>query len=433
MKLFGLLSSLAAVSAAFAVPTVDNVEIVQGADRVVRISYDLHDGPAIITFDATTNGVSLGDRAFDRSWGDVNVLVTNETGRFTIKWLPNEDILDDLIAVGGVWADVRAWSPDAPPDYIVFDMECKKTINYYATVGRLPGGIGSDTYRKEKLAMRKIPAAGVRWQMGAPSWQTGIVATNETQRWVTLSEDYYMAVFELTHGQYLRFRRARSSNVSYPEGSDAQCNTNDVTDLDLFPVSNIKRGDWRGYSSDNAGYTWPSDGHAVQSGVYLAHLREQTGFEFDFPTQAQWEYACRAGQSAALYNGKELHATSGNDSSLTNIAWYSSHRYNDANKKAPVGLLEPNAWGLYDMLGNVWEFVLDRQNGPRPATAVTDPTGPSTGTLFRQVGCGYWQESGSVRCAFSRGLVESSAGTDYGFRLCCPVNKTWKFAVTPAE
>ena len=434
MKRFCLISSsLVAASAALAVPTIGNVEVAQGADRVVRISYDLADGPAIVTFDVATNGVTLGDRAFDRAWGDVNALVTNETGRFTIKWLPPEDFPEDAIAGGGVTADVRAWSPDSPPDYIVFDMECKNTVNYYASVGRLPGGIGSATYRKEKLAMRKIPAAGVRWQMGAPSWQKGIVATNETQRWVTLSEDYYMAVFELTHGQYLRFRRVRSSNVPYPNQSDTTCSTNDVTDLDLFPVTYIKRGDWRGNSSDNAGYTWPSDGHAVQSGVYLALLRQYTGFEFDFPTQAQWEYACRAGQSAALYNGKELHVVSGADISLTNIAWCYYNLYNGEKKKAPVGLLEPNAWGLYDMLGNVWEFVLDRQNGPRPATAVTDPTGPSTGTSFRQVGGGFWQDSSYVRCAFSRGLVETSQGTDYGFRLCCPVNKSWKFAVTPAE
>jgi len=435
MKFFCLFSSMAAVSTALAMPTVGNVEVVQGADRVVKVSYDLSGGPAIITFDVTTNGVSLGDRAFDRAWGAVNSLVTNETGRLTFKWLPESEIPSDMIA-GGASVDVRAWSPDSPPDYAVFDTVCKSNVNYYVSAERLPGGIGSDTYRKEKLVMRKIPAAGVRWQMGSPSWQLGrggLSVTNETLRWVTLSEDYYMSVFELTQGQYLRLRRIFSTRVPLPDSSLAQCNTNFCSDADLFPVSNIKRTEFRGSAAD--GFSWPQNGHAVNSDLFLGRMRRATGFEFDLPTHAQWEYACRAGQSAAVYNGRELHSANGSvaDAALTNIAWYAGYLLQGLNKKAPVGMLEPNAWGLYDMLGNVWEFVLDRQGGIRPSTDVTDPTGPSSGSQYKQVGASYWQGVDSLRCAFSRSLAETSAGTDYGFRLCCPVNRTWKVPVVAAE
>ena len=404
MKFFCLMCSLVASASVLAVPTVGNVEIAQGADRVVNISYDLTGGPAIVTFDVFTNGVYVGDRAFERSWGDVNVLVTNETGRFNIKWLLPEDFPEDTIAGGGVSADVRAWSPDSPPDYAVFDMLCKRTVNFYASVGRIPGGIENDVYRKEKLAMRKIPAAGVRWQMGAPSWQKGIVATNETQRWVTLSEDYYIAVFEFTQGQYLNLLKGVTSSVSISPDSQASCNPN--YDSDLCPLSWTKRTDFRGSAAN--GYAWPGNGHAVSSGSPLGALRTSTGYDFDLPTQAQWEYACRAGQSAALYNGRELHDSSTStttvDGSLTNIVWYGGHRLDGLAKKAPVGMLRPNAWGLYDMLGNVWEYVLDRQGGTRPSSTVTDPTGPLSGSQYMHTSGSFFTAPNSVRCAFSRAI-----------------------------
>ena len=117
---------------------------------------------------------------------------------------------------------------------------------------------------------------------------------------------------------------------------------------------------------------------------------------------------------------------------MTNIAWHYSHLLDGLYKKAPVGMLEPNAWGLYDMLGNVWEFALDR-HASRPATDVTDPTGPASGSSFKQVGGCYNHQVGRSRCAFSRSCVTDSNGVDYGIRLCCPVNKTWKNAVVVAE
>ena len=435
MKFFCLFSFVVVVSMALAMPTVGNVEVVQGADRVVKVSYDLSGGPAIITFDVTTNGVSLGDRAFDRAWGAVNSLVTNETGRLTFMWLPENEITADVIA-GGASVDIHAWSPDSPPDYIVFDMVAKNTINYYPSVGRLPGGIGSDAYRKEKLVMRKIPAAGVRWQMGSPDWQKGRTATaaSETLRNVTLSEDYYIAVFEFTQGQYLNFYKSNITGATLPDGSDAACNTS--VDHDLCPISYITRANLRGAAA--SGYAWPGDGHTVHTGFLIGKLRTWTGFDFDLPTHAQWEYACRAGQSAALYTGHELHTNDDSDNavdaSLTNVAWYAKNQYLAQNKKAPVGLLAPNAWGLYDTLGNVWEYALDRHSdATRPSTDVTDPTGPSSGSNFKQAGSSYAQKLTYTRCAYSRGVGESSNGNDYGFRLCCPVNKTWKVPVVAAE
>ena len=153
---------------------------------------------------------------------------------------------------------------------------------------------------------------------------------------------------------------------------------------------------------------WPQSGHEIVTtdGAWLVAFRDITGLELDFPTEAQWEFACRAGSQNALYTGEELCYTTGTNfsiaegvtigTSVTNvtdgaegvvtnifkvfnfstnldaIAWYAGNWHKDPNalrtldgKTYPheVGLLQPNAFGLYDMQGNVWEMCLDAMNG----------------------------------------------------------------------
>jgi formylglycine-generating enzyme required for sulfatase activity len=125
------------------------------------------------------------------------------------------------------------------------------------------------------------------------------------------------------------------------------------------------------------------------------------GHEFTLPTEAQWEYACRAGTTGD-YAGN-----------LDGMAWYSQ---NSGNTTHPVGQKQANAWGLYDMHGNVWEWCRDWY-GNYPSGGVTNPTGPSSG-LYRVIHGGSWAyDAERCRSASRYRFVVGTCESYLGFRL----------------
>jgi len=111
------------------------------------------------------------------------------------------------------------------------------------------------------------------------------------------------------------------------------------------------------------------------------------GYEYTLPTEAQWEYACRAGSTTAFHFGDSLSSKQANfDGNYP----YRAEKGPYLGRTTPVGTYEANAWGLYDLHGNVWEWCRDWY-GPYPPGEVTDPLGPDTGS-YRVVRGGSWSE-----------------------------------------
>ena len=342
--------------AAFAAPTVSNVTMTQAIHQTVRVDYTL-DEAAVVTLDVLTNATgsawaSIGPENVAVLWGDVNVLV--QPGSHTIFWAPEKSWIEAHPKSYDVRAQVKAWAVTAPPDYMVVDLRPSAElagaprIRYFETAGQVPDGVTDRKYKTDYVLMRKIPAKGMTYRMGSPSGEVGKSRSEntdwdgvETLRHVTLTNDFYLGVYELTRKQAVTYTgygnpSAVSGYEAYPVGGD---NNN----------GGISCGRLRGTT-----YLWPEDGRNV--GGALSELRNRTGVDFDLPTEAQWEFACRAGTSSALYTGEEL-ADETTSANLDAIAWYKG---NSGNHSHEVGLLQPNGFGLYDMLGNVGEFCVDR-------------------------------------------------------------------------
>jgi formylglycine-generating enzyme required for sulfatase activity len=131
---------------------------------------------------------------------------------------------------------------------------------------------------------------------------------------------------------------------------------------------------------------------------------------YRLPTEAQWEYACRAGSTTLWHFGNT-------ESELVNYAWYNA---NSNSRTRQVGLKPPNQWGLYDMHGNVWEWVWDRWGTfPNPSD-LDNPTGAVSGTSGVRRG-GSWGSTASNTESETRGFPNpGSGGADLGFRLALP-------------
>ena len=136
------------------------------------------------------------------------------------------------------------------------------------------------------------------------------------------------------------------------------------------------------------------------------------GYFFTLPTEAQWEYACRAGSITSLYNNLELTTEKGFCPNLDKIAWYNSNIKNKAVQKS--GLKQPNNWGIYDMLGNLWEWVYDKSDFPKEKPLV-DPIGSKGIGVLR--GGSFIDDAQSCRCAYRCEESDDVVSQYIGFRI----------------
>jgi len=219
------------------------------------------------------------------------------------------------------------------------------------------------------LEMVLIPAG--EFMMGSPVSERGAAADEKPQHRVRINQPFYLGKYPVTQEQWTAVMGGNPSFFKGPKNPVEEVSWDDCTQF--FKRLNEKVG----------------------------------GGKYRFPTEAQWEYACRAGSTTRFCFGDD-------EAGLGAYGWYDK---NSGGTSHPVGEKKPNAWGLYDMHGNIWQWCWDWYDSAYYAhSPVDDPAGPATGTERVSHGGCWFSPASSARSA-NHGRIESAhRGSHLGFR-----------------
>lgn len=373
MKSITLLCLLATLSAG-AASSVADVKIRQDWpwSQKVYINYTLEtDSACDLEVSATWRGRE-SPLVLSR-WNGLSGVTTNLTsGTGTLTWDPHMAGLTN--ALPGLKIAVAPPSLASERTYLVFDLHTG-THEYLSDV---PTGGWTAEHKTSKLVFRRIPAG--TFQCGASSEvrkYVGCIDDREQEHTVTLSHDYYFAVFPLTQAQY---GVINGSTVSESSKLQPQRTTYDVL-----------RGTFSG------GFNWPKTGYRVLDASPIAKLRKKLGgaFLIDLATDAQWERAARAGSNGIWYaidgyplGGMPSELGAWGSEACTKFLNTIAKWKGSSNVAADVGQCTPNAWGIYDVIGLNFEWVLDSNYTTADATdPVGNPVSADGALRVRRGGC----------------------------------------------
>ena len=442
---------------AMATPVVSNVTMTQDTGRMVTITYSLSED-SVVTLNVLTNAtpnaatgwVSIGGAAICNAQGDVWKKVSQ--GSKTITWRPDQSWKDEFgngfkVEDGCAKAVVTAWSLDNTPNYMVVDVSDAaqpNTQRYYPAADFVPGGVSNGLYKTTTLLMRKIMAKDVVWTMGSTTLETQRnpdqgSANREATHQVALTNNYYIGVYQVTQAQWALIQPSRPEPAAW----------NNAADRAMRPVEQVCYNEIR-LRADNEtatseqidSYSWPK---GPNPDSFLGKLRTRSGLDFDLPSEAQWEFAARAGNGDTKWGDGSGILNNNKDANLNLLGRYelnggkvwngSSHveptdksLYGPTNGTAIVGSYAPNAWGLYDTAGNLWEWCHDwyEQDISAYGGAVNiDPSAPAqprsgNSATIRVCRGGSWRNAASWSRPAYRGVSQPDNRSSYiGFRVLC--------------
>jgi len=241
--------------------------------------------------------------------------------------------------------------------------------------------------RHKTTGMHLVLCPAGSFTMGSPANEKDrSKRIDESQHKVTLSKPFYIGKYEVTQAEWKKV---------------------------------MGKEPWKGerYTKENprhaATYISWEDCHE-----FLKKLNVARTTSFALPTEAQWEYACRSATTTRFYYGEDETSRL-----LKDYAWFGDNAYKAGDKYAhPVGQKKPNAWGLYDMHGNVWEWCQDWY-GDYPSKTVINPEGPTAGD-YRVIRGGSWYNSARFCRSADRYRIRPSDRLDgLGFRVVLPVQR----------
>jgi len=214
--------------------------------------------------------------------------------------------------------------------------------------------------------MELVWCAPGKFEMGSPVDETGRFE-NEPRHFVTITKGFWIGKYEVTQRQWESVMRSNHSRFKNPDN----------------PVENVSWHDCM---------------------MFVKRINAALGGVARLPTEAEWEYACRAGSDSPVSGG----------GALVDVAWYDLNSDNQAHE---VGRNKPNAWGLYDMHGNVLEWCSDWFS--MPSSDAVDPKGPPSGSFkVLRGGCWFFYER-DCRCAYRLKREPNLRNCIFGFRIAC--------------
>ncbi len=284
-------------------------------------------------------------------------------------------------AVGTVCAIQAATNAADTNSWMTVDFVQLTAANYLWTDVSTPA-TGRRFYRTVATAPTNlvfIPPGTFR--MGSPQTELNRGGNEGPQMTVTLKRGFFMGKYLVTQGEYQVVVGHNPSGF--------------LGDLNR-PVEKVSWNDSTNYC-------------ALRTQQELATGKIPLGSKYRLPTEAEWEYACRAGTADRRF-------FYGDDPGFTNLANYAWYSDNSDFTTQPVGQKLPNQWGLYDMIGNVWAWVQD-WDGVYPGGSLTDPQGPSSG-FSRMMRGGCWNGVPQIcRSAMREGAPASLALSNFGLRV----------------
>ena len=391
----------------FADVSVDNIKCTQRYpwNGLVDIDYTIacDDPNAEIYVNPVGFNGDTGLTVFPTHFTGDGATNTVKAGRHRMVW----DAKADMGAFSSKNFQIKMYAGKELSRYIVIDISGGTNATNFAIRRSFEGpNLDDDTCRTTEIWMRLIPPG--TFMMGSQTNELGR-SDNEDLHKVTITKPFYIGVFEVTQRQW-----------ELVKGSMPSAASNDV----VYATRPVAKITYPEMSSDNAN-------------SFLVLLRKRTErYGFELPTEAQWEYACRAGTVSALNSGENLMGKIA-CSNLDKLGRFSAN----GTSTAEVGSYQPNKIGLYDMHGNVREYCLDGGVGADhlgtesqidPRWTRDSDSGNWSSWSVRATRGGSWKENASGCRSASRntftyyssgnGSTNYRTSEDLGFRLYCTGN-----------